>query len=46
MLSCGLGVEALLQAILGGHHALYKVGICLEERWMLPFLQPGLRGPP
>jgi|SRR5712691_9297203 len=27
----------------GGHHALYKVGQRLEERGMLPLLQPGLR---
>src|SRR5207244_5820220 len=26
VLSCGRGVEALLLAILDGHHALYKVG--------------------
>src|SRR5687768_13243802 len=26
ILSCGRGVEALLLAILDGHHALYKVG--------------------
>jgi hypothetical protein len=32
MLSCERGVEALLQAILDGHHALDKIGICLEER--------------
>jgi transposase len=42
VLSCGRGVEALLLAILDGHHALYKVGARLEERGMLPFLQPGL----
>jgi len=36
------GVEALLLAILDGHHALYKVGARLEERGMLPLLQPGL----
>jgi transposase len=40
--SCGRGVEALLLAILDGHHALYKVGARLEERGMLPLLQPGL----
>jgi hypothetical protein len=40
---CGRGVEALLRAILDGHHALYKVGARLEERGMLPLLQPGLR---
>ena len=42
VLSCGRGVEALLLAILDGHHALYKVGARLEDRGMLPFLQPGL----
>src|SRR5262247_565448 len=42
LLSCGRGVEALLLAILDGHHALYKVGARLEERGMLPLLQPGL----
>jgi transposase len=41
-LSCGRGVEALVLAILDGHHALYKVGKRLEERGMLAFLQPGL----
>jgi transposase len=40
--SCGRGVEALLLAMLDGHHALYKVGARLEERGMLPILQPGL----
>ena len=42
VLSCGRGVEALLLAILDGHHALYKVGARLEERGMVPLLQPGL----
>jgi transposase len=42
VLSCGHGVEALLLAILDGHHALYKVGTRLEERGMLPLLQEGL----
>jgi transposase len=42
VLSCGRGVEALLLAILDGHHALYKVGARLEGRGMLPLLQPGL----
>jgi hypothetical protein len=42
VLSCGRAVEALLLAILDGHHALYKVGARLEERGMLPLLQPGL----
>ena len=41
-LSCGRGVEALVLAILDGHHALYKVGKRLEERGMLTLLQPGL----
>src|SRR5215831_17272246 len=40
VLSCGRGVEALLLAILDGHHALYKVGARLEERGLLPLLQP------
>ena len=43
VLSCGRGVEALLLAILDGHHALYKVGARLEERGMFPLLQPGLK---
>jgi transposase len=42
ILSCGRGVEALLLAILDGHHALYKVGARLEERGRLPLLQNGL----
>jgi Domain of unknown function (DUF4277) len=42
VLSCGRGVEALLLAILDGQHALYQVGTRLEERGMLPLLQPGL----
>src|SRR5436853_7760832 len=42
VLSCGRGVEALVLAILDGHHALYKVGARLEERGLLPLLQPGL----
>src|SRR5215831_943213 len=41
-LSCGRGFEALVLAILDGHHALYKVGKRLEERGMLALLQPGL----
>lgn len=41
-LSCGRGVEALVRAMLDGHHALYKVGTRLEERGLLPLLQPGL----
>ena len=43
LLSCGRGVEALLLAILDGHHALYKVGTRLGERGMLPRLPPGLK---
>jgi Domain of unknown function (DUF4277) len=42
ILSCGRGVEALLLAILDGHHALYKVGARLEERGLFPLLQAGL----
>jgi transposase len=42
VLSGGRGVEALVLAILDGHHALYKVGIRLEERGLLPLLQEGL----
>src|ERR671927_706955 len=42
VLSCGRGVEALVLAILDGPHALYKVGKRLEERGMVPLLQPGL----
>ena len=41
-LSTGRGVEALVLAILDGHHALYKVGHRLEERGVLSLLQPGL----
>jgi hypothetical protein len=41
-LSGGRGVEALVLAILDGHHALYKVGRRLEERGMVALLQPGL----
>jgi transposase len=41
-LLCGRGVEALVLAILDGHHALYKVGRRLEERGMVALLQPGL----
>ena len=40
--SAGRGVEALVLAILDGHHALYKVGRRLDERGMLGLLQPGL----
>jgi transposase len=42
VLSCGRGVEALVLAILDGHHALYKVGARVEERGILPLLQEGL----
>jgi hypothetical protein len=42
VLSCGRGVEALVLALLDGHHALYKVGTRLEERGMLPLLQDNL----
>jgi len=42
VLSCGRGVEALVLAILDGDHALYKVGQRLEDRGMVPLLQPGL----
>ena len=41
VLSCGRGVEALLLAVLDGQHALYKLGARLEERGLLPLLQPG-----
>jgi len=41
-LSCGRGVEALVLALLDGHHALYKVGRRLEERGMIALLHPGL----
>jgi hypothetical protein len=43
VLAGGRGVEALLLAIRDGHHALSKVGARLEERGMLPLLQPGLK---
>jgi hypothetical protein len=42
VLSCGRGGEALLLAMLDGHHALYPVGARLEERGMCPLPQPGL----
>lgn len=41
VLSCGRGVEALILAVLDGHHALYTVGTRLEERGMFPRLQEG-----
>jgi hypothetical protein len=34
VLSSGRGVEALVLAMLAGHHALYKVGRRLDERGM------------
>ena len=43
VLASGRGVEALVLAILDGHHALSKVGRRLDERGMLPLLQPGLK---
>jgi transposase len=42
VISCGMGVEALVLAILDGDHALYKVGSRLEERGMLSLLRQGL----
>ena len=36
----GVGVEALLLAILDGHYALYKVRGRLEDRRMFPLLPP------
>lgn len=42
VVSAGRAVEALVLSILDGHHALYKVGRRLDERGMLPLLQPGL----
>jgi transposase len=42
VVSTGRAVEALVLSILDGHHALYKVGRRLDERGMLPLLQPGL----
>jgi transposase len=42
VLLTGRGVEALVLAILDGHHALYKVGQRLEERGMLTLLEPSL----
>jgi Domain of unknown function (DUF4277) len=45
VLSSGRGVEALVFAILDGHHALYKGGRRLDERGMLPLWQPGLERP-
>ena len=45
VLSGGRGVKALVVALLDGHHALYKVGRRLDERGMVPLLQPGLERP-
>ncbi len=42
MLSYGRGVEALVPAILDGHHALSKVGQRLAERGMLSLLKTAL----
>ena len=42
VVSAGRAVEALVLSIRDGHHALYKVGRRLDERGMLPLLQPGL----
>jgi transposase len=42
VVSAGRAVEALVLSILDGHHALYKVGRRLDERGMLPLLQPDL----
>jgi len=41
VLTTGRGVEALVLAMLDGDHALYKVGQRLEERGIVPLLQPG-----
>jgi hypothetical protein len=41
-LSCGRGVEALVLALLDGHHALDKVGARLAERGLLPLRQADL----
>jgi transposase len=41
-LATGRGVEALVLAILDGHHALYQVGQRLEERGMVALVPPGL----
>src|SRR5262245_59416307 len=40
-LATGRGGEALVLAILDGHHALYKVGQRLDERGLVALLQPG-----
>jgi uncharacterized protein DUF4277 len=41
-LATGRGVEALVLAMLDGHHALSKVGQRLAERGRMALLQPGL----
>jgi hypothetical protein len=41
-LSGGRGVEALVLAILDGHHALSQGGQRLEARGMVALVQPGL----
>jgi len=41
VLSCRTGVEALVVALLDGHHGLDKVGQRLEERGRLSLLPPG-----
>lgn len=38
----GRGVDALVRAMLDGHHALYKGGRRLDERGILPLLQQGV----
>ena len=45
VVSADRAVEALVLSILDGHHALYKVGRRLDERGMLPLLQPDLAPP-
>ena len=42
VVSAGRAVEALVLSILDGYHALYKVGRRLDERGIVPLLQPGL----
>ena len=42
VLSCGRGVEALVLAMLDGHHGLSKVGQRWEERGMRALLQADL----
>ena len=41
-LSCGRGVEAMVLALLDGHHALDTVDKRLEERGIVALLQPEL----